>query len=355
MGEVRKLMRLAAVSVDEGEPLPEAFLLFAPGDNESSKGSALFDAAAAESVMSVYSRQGVDLMIDVDHASLDQAAAIARRDAGDAVGWFALELREGALWAVNVRWNPEGERQLRNKLRRYISPAFYLDDSGRVSEVINVALVAMPATYNAQPLIAASRGRKCWSQLDPKQVQEAVDALIAQDAEKALEILNALLVAAAGGEPEEEPETDPSAEAPEPPPPEEMPLASKLSALLGVEGDGAIEAAVAELCSASSARDAERLAQENSARKAFVGALVKLGAELPSTAWEGDPSDQVPVARLASEPIDSLRARVAALRGRSNSPAQPPAGKPAVARYEKYIKNMTEAQKARFLAIKGVK
>lgn len=105
--------------------------------------------------MAVYTRAGVDLPIDLEHESLDIPL---RSDSRDARGWFKLEIRNGELWAVNVRWTPDGARRLSEKTQRYISPAFYTDEEGRVVELINVALCAMPATYEAPPLVA-SKGR----------------------------------------------------------------------------------------------------------------------------------------------------------------------------------------------------
>lgn len=135
--------------------LPSEFRIFASGNNPSSKGLTIFDAVAAQAVMSAYQRQGVDYTIDLEHLSLEGDSS--RPDAADARGWFKLELRNGELWAVDVRWTPDGERRLREKTQRYISPAFYQDEKGRAVELINVALVAMPATYNAPALVAASK------------------------------------------------------------------------------------------------------------------------------------------------------------------------------------------------------
>ena len=59
------------------------------------------------------------------------------------------------------------------------------------------------------------------------------------------------------------------------------------------------------------------------ARREFIAALVKCGAELPATAWEGDAKDRKPAAHLASMPLDALRARVKALAA-----ARPPQGGP---------------------------
>lgn len=141
--------------------LPTEFVIFTRGDNPSTKGPAIWDGDAAASVMRFVAERGkVDYMIDLEHRSLDGAAVALSNDAADAMGWFNLELRGGDLWAVNVRWTPEGTRRLQMKTQRYTSPAFYWlgdEENGRVGEVINVALVSMPATNNQAALVAASR------------------------------------------------------------------------------------------------------------------------------------------------------------------------------------------------------
>lgn len=154
---IRKLVLLSALDV--GDTLPTEFRIFRSGVNESSKGSDVFDEHAARAVMTEYAKQGVDLMIDLNHDSLDPATRRQRKDAGDAMGWFKVELRDdGSLWATDVRWTPEGEERLRAKKQRYISPAFLVEKkTRRVSELINIALVGMPATHGAEPLVMASR------------------------------------------------------------------------------------------------------------------------------------------------------------------------------------------------------
>jgi phage I-like protein len=136
---------------------PAEFLIFRAGINPTTKGPALFDEEAAKSVMTAYEQEGVDLMVDLEHQALD-ATDRSRADAPDARAWFNLAVRNGELWAVNVRWTPDGERRLRERTQRYISPAFYMnEESSRVEALINVAICAMPATFNAQPLVAASK------------------------------------------------------------------------------------------------------------------------------------------------------------------------------------------------------
>lgn len=147
------------LSALEGE-LPTEFRLFRAGENPTSKGVFLFDAQAAARVMAAYRQAGTDVMIDLEHLSLDDPASTPRTDTSDARGWCALEVRNGELWAANVRWTPDGAERLSKKTQRYVSPAFLTDEGGRILEVINVALVAMPATHSAQALVAASALRR---------------------------------------------------------------------------------------------------------------------------------------------------------------------------------------------------
>lgn len=155
----RQLLSAITVPDDATAPLPAEFLIFPAGTHESSKGAYTFDAEAARDVMAAYQQKSVDMMADLEHDSLSDEARTFRNNAGDAMGYFKLELRaDGSLWAVDVKWSAEGERRLRGKLQRYISPAFLVDKkTGRIVKLLNVAICADPATYGAEPLVAASR------------------------------------------------------------------------------------------------------------------------------------------------------------------------------------------------------
>lgn len=158
---VKTWMRRADVAVRSaliqvGDEPPSEFKLFGYGVNDSSKGPVTFDEQSAKSVMAAYRRQGTDLLIDLEHLSLENPEKSINYDP-DARGWCKLELREDGLYAVAVSWTPDGEARLREKKQRYISPAFYTTEDGRVTEMLNIALTGMPATYRAAPLVAASR------------------------------------------------------------------------------------------------------------------------------------------------------------------------------------------------------
>lgn len=290
-----------------------------------------------------YADQGNELMVDYDHYSLGFALDPAL--AGKAAGWFGLELRGGELWAVNVRWTQPAAEALSRGEWKYISPAFVTDESGRICELINVALTNIPATKNMRPLIAASALALLGGKMSPEKIKEALQAIKDGDANKALELLEAMVAEAAGGD------EAPAEEAPPPdmmgdaPPAEEdedkaevMAATSKLMRLTGKETLGS---AVEEIetwreshikLEAESAKLAkERAALEANERRDLVAKLVRLGVEIPATAWK-DPLAKgglVPCKRLAEEPIAELRDRVAKLsaaRPKSDEITAPPAG-----------------------------
>jgi len=184
--------RWHTLAIALGDEIPREVRLFTRGVNTSTKGAVVFDDAAAAAVLKRAEGHGVDCMIDLEHLSLDTES---RAFDPDARGWGKLAVRNGELWLVDIKWTPDGEARLREKRQRYVSPAFSIDEkTQRVTRILNVAITALPATDNAMPLIAAN-GR---SNMDPKLIKEALDALEAGDSAKALEILKALIASAAG-------------------------------------------------------------------------------------------------------------------------------------------------------------
>jgi len=133
---------------------PTEFRIFKRGWNETAKGRLLFDDTAAKEIMKEFATRGRDYPIDLEHLSLDTESKAFDPDSR---GWFKLQLRNGELWAVDVRWTPDGDRRLREGTQRYISPFLVYDENtGRVVSLFNVAICASPATYDTPALVAAS-------------------------------------------------------------------------------------------------------------------------------------------------------------------------------------------------------
>lgn len=150
----KKQARIMLSAVATNTP-PTEFRIFKRGVNPTSKGDFLFDDEAAKLVMAAYRKAGTDIMLDLEHLSLDSDS---NNYDPSAYGWCKLEVRNGELWAVAVTWTDEGAERLRSRKSRYISPAFrFLTDNGRVTEIYNIAICAVPATYETPALVAASK------------------------------------------------------------------------------------------------------------------------------------------------------------------------------------------------------
>ncbi len=314
--------------------LPTEFRIFKKGLNETSKGPFLFDEIAARSVLEQYRREGVDLIVDLEHLSLD---ADSPNYDPDARGHFQLAVRDGELWACNVRWTGDGQRRLSEKTQRYISPvAMRETESKRVLSIFNVGLVAQPATHGALPLVAASRrlarGKRACKALsariplgksmNPELLEKILAAIEAGEDKSGIlkEIVKTMGGGAGAGDlppvdadplattadmpPEEEPMVDPKKEEP----------LSSLSKTLGFASDAVAAAEIKKLFKEVNERRAVEAKLDLEARCGLVAELVSLGVEFPATAWkknaDGSPNGKAPVDRLASEPLAELRQRV---------------------------------------------
>lgn len=150
------LVRAIALSVAVGDAPPTEFRIFKAGENPTTHGTFLFDEQAAQSVMAEYEAHGIDIMIDLEHLSVEDSEKSANYDP-DARGWCKLALRNGELWAVNVTWTSDGIARLTDKRQRYISPVFaFNSETKRIMRLLNIALTALPATDDLVPLVAAS-------------------------------------------------------------------------------------------------------------------------------------------------------------------------------------------------------
>lgn len=320
-GEVHKQVALSVLL--SGEEPPSEFQLFTAGTVETTKGTFVFDEACVASVMSEYRAHGIDLMIDYDHASL-AGVSLDPATAGKAAGWFNLEVRNGELWAVNVRWTESAAKALRAKEWRFMSPAFQTEGN-RIVSVMNVALTNLPATRQLSPLVAAS-SVALGEHMDSTMISEALDALIAGDSEKCAELLKGLIAAAAGEEAAETPaeesaEVAEMAESPLPAADDEKDkpaeVAAATSKLMRLSGKASIVEALSDVETWLSSHvtleterqklAAERAVLEAAERRKLCVELVTLGGRAPSTVWADDKAT-APKSYLQSMPIAELRA-----------------------------------------------
>lgn len=159
--------RLSLELAKGGDP-PAEFRIFAQGENDTVKGKFLFDEKSAKSVFAAASDWNNKFSLDYEHDAVNPLLGGPK----PAAGWFEIELREGALWAINVEWTPRASDMLRAREYRYVSPAFEADESLRVTELVNVALTNLPATKAMTPLVAS----KDTTMTDEKKLAADADA-----------------------------------------------------------------------------------------------------------------------------------------------------------------------------------
>lgn len=142
----------------QGDALPTECRIFHAGVNETMYGPLLYNMAARDSVLAEQAMRDTDSMIDLNHDSTNKQALALRADAADARGWYRLEDRAGDLFAVGMRWTPDGTERLLSRKQRYLSPDVIFDsESTQILAIDRMALVAAPATLGAQALISLSR------------------------------------------------------------------------------------------------------------------------------------------------------------------------------------------------------
>lgn len=327
--------RSVILSQDPAVAPPTEFRIFEAGTNRTLHGDFLFDAIAAESVMREYRAHGVDLMVDYDHGSV-QPLQVDPSLASKAAAWFGLALRMGELWAVRVTWTPAATAALTSREWRYMSPCFLHDEDGRITRLVNVALTNLPATHDLVPLVASQRKTMSMS---ADTVKQALDAIESGDTETAKEILKSLIAEAAASAPVDDPAAAAAAAATAADPPPDPAMAAAGLRIVGLlEADSPEEAVtktqsllalLADVNARQAKIAADKAAAEVVERRGLVADLVKLGVEIPATAWS-DEKGTVPCERLAQEPLDGLRDRIKRLKAARSKPAVTPAVAPVV-------------------------
>lgn len=131
---------------------PTEFIIFRKGENPSEKGTFIFDDEAAASVMEEFAAHGKTLRIDYNHGTTFRNPT---PEMAITAGSFTPAIRNGSLWATDVKWTSRAEAYLTAGEYTEVSPLFNHVD-GHVTWVRNVALTNLPALDHTTPLVAAN-------------------------------------------------------------------------------------------------------------------------------------------------------------------------------------------------------
>ncbi|HEX7049460.1 MAG TPA: phage protease [Longimicrobiales bacterium] len=130
----------SATTVDA---VPEWVQLLPAGTFKGQDGRGPYEVPDPEAVIQLTRARagGNDLPIDFGHA-LDQEGLAGA--AAPAAGWIVdLEARAGEIWG-RVAWTPEGERSVRAREYRFLSPVFFHDTQGTVKYIARAGLTNRP-------------------------------------------------------------------------------------------------------------------------------------------------------------------------------------------------------------------
>jgi phage I-like protein len=172
----------------EREP-PTEFRILESGANTALKAPAtfLFDEKAAEMVMESFAQCGRGFLnFDYEHG-----ATMSNGEPAPSAGRWVPEVRDGELWATQIKWTPRAARLIATREYELFSPWFTHEEEPpyRITSILNCALTNTPALLNAMPLIAASTATG--DHMDPKDKEIA-------ELKAALEEIRATLAAALG-------------------------------------------------------------------------------------------------------------------------------------------------------------
>ncbi len=139
-----------------GAAPPTEIRIFQWGKNQTTEGVLLLDQAGAQMAMATFATQGNAGVFDLWHSMFDESIKPVDKET---VGNYRLELRgteksgEGGLFAVGCQFIPEIAAAISAGKWPYLSPAVAHTKTGRIVGIRNLALVGIPATHNAQPLL----------------------------------------------------------------------------------------------------------------------------------------------------------------------------------------------------------
>lgn len=127
-----------------------------PGRVELADGEHLIvTEGAADRLVKAFKAHGVDLPVDLDHATVYRAP---KGQAAPAVGWVkSLSFNSDRGIVGSIDWTSDGAGYVHDRQYKYLSPVVFYDESSReVLRLHSVGLTNKPAIQHAEALKAAS-------------------------------------------------------------------------------------------------------------------------------------------------------------------------------------------------------
>jgi phage I-like protein len=146
------LHALAAALPSDGEA-PEWVTIFPKSGVIETRDDRRF-TIDAEALISRFRADGVDLPVDINHATHHASLSGAR---ADAVGWIVdLKVAPDGSLLGKIDWLNEGRSLLQSRAYKFVSPDFFHTADRKATWLRSLALVTAPAIGNQQALAAAS-------------------------------------------------------------------------------------------------------------------------------------------------------------------------------------------------------
>lgn len=127
----------------------------------SRKGSFIIDEVSWASIKASFAKRGTQIVVDYEHQSV--GGDYARVDGlSPAAGWIhSLRYEPGVGIIASVQWTDKARAMIVAKEYKYPSASFYINKkTGRVTELVSVAITNTPATPDIAPLAASDKRAK---------------------------------------------------------------------------------------------------------------------------------------------------------------------------------------------------
>jgi len=122
------------------------------GVNQTANGDTLkMNAKAAKQVIAKFEAQGVDIVVDYEHSSVDAKTG----EKAPASGWISkLRYEVGKGLIALIRWTAEAAELIATGAYRYVSPAGLVEKASKLFvDLHSVALTNKPAIKNLPALV----------------------------------------------------------------------------------------------------------------------------------------------------------------------------------------------------------